>query len=691
MKKRLLIAVLAAVAAISFGAFAGCDKGKVDPSEKIEIALSPQELVLEEGETGEISATASDGGTSFTWTSQNEAVAVVDGGLVTGISVGRTQIVVSYGGATARCNVTITEKEIDEPLLVVPESSYALDAGESTTVTVRAYSVDGLPAAVEQTDESVAEIAAAETVADEKVDIVVTGKNRGVSTVTLVVGTGESAVRASFSVTVKDLVEMSFTYPEALSDHLLVGESYDLGSLIGFKVNGASATEDYLENVETEIALKNEDGRANIADNVFTAERSGEYTLVFHVTVYGTDEYFFEESVNLVLVPKAVYGTFGNELSVKENTGWDLFNGVSAAQFSANPDGEDWNPTAGPQGSSPDDTYGILKIKAGTTGESNSAYVALEETRVFLRNLDAYKDNDRVEIVMYYGWNNRQPAMNANYWDFGMLDENYNLKGTGGASDPFKTAHPMPTAQWTVWSVTLAEIRELGITASETAALGFRIQPHKDASRDYCFFSVSVVEGIESGDAVYGELGNEIAVKAGNEAKWDVKNGASKTDFSANSEVVSGNPTAGPDGAAEDATYGILKIKTGTTGVANSVYVSLEGTRDIMRNLDSYADGDFVEITMYYGWNTASSNMNASYWDFGILDGGYNLLSVNAEFKKTHPLPTQQWVVWSVTIGELRELGAIASDAAAVGFRIQPHKDASRDICFYSVRAVKAE
>lgn len=48
MKKRLLIAVLAAVAAISFGAFAGCDKGKVDPSEKIEIALSPQELVLEE-------------------------------------------------------------------------------------------------------------------------------------------------------------------------------------------------------------------------------------------------------------------------------------------------------------------------------------------------------------------------------------------------------------------------------------------------------------------------------------------------------------------------------------------------------------------------------------------------------------------------------------------------------------------
>ena len=125
--------------------------------------------------------------------------------------------------------------------------------------------------------------------------------------------------------------------------------------------------------------------------------------------------------------------------------------------------------------------------------------------------------------------------------------------------------------------------------------------------------------------------------------------------------------------------------------MANSVYVSLEGTRDIMRNLDSYADGDFVEITMYYGWNTASSNMNASYWDFGILDGGYNLLSVNAEFKKTHPLPTQQWVVWSVTIGELRELGAIASDAAAVGFRIQPHKDASRDICFYSVRAVKAE
>ncbi|MDY6024074.1 MAG: sialidase family protein [Candidatus Borkfalkiaceae bacterium] len=59
-------------------------------------------------------------------------------------------------------------------------------------------------------------------------------------------------------------------------------------------------------------------------------------------------------------------------------------------------------------------------------------------------------------------------------------------------------------------------------------------------------------------------------------------------------------------------------------------------------------------------------------------------------FKNEHPMPTQKWVVWSVTIGELKELGATLSDESVIGFRIQPHKDSSRDICFYSVKVVKA-
>lgn len=334
---------------------------------------------------------------------------------------------------------------------------------------------------------------------------------------------------------------------------------------------------------------------------------------------------------------------------MKENTGWDLYNGATKEQFSENPEGENFNPTEGPIGSSSEDTYGLLKIKSGTTGVANSAYVSLDGTETIVRNLDAYKDNDCIEITMYYGWNSVRPEISQTYWDFGVLDKDYNLTGTEGTSDAFKTAHPISTAQWTVWTVTVGELRELGIQAAKDATLGFRIQPHKDASRDYCFYEVEVIEGIESGEAVYGELGNEVTIKSGNEVYWEMKNKATAEDFSPNTETIAGNPEAGPEGSLAEDEYSILKIKTGTTGAANSVYVRLEGTTAIMRNLDSYGENDRVEITMYYGWQAEFTNMNQTYWDFGVLDGNYNLTGTsgtNNAFKNEHPMPTQKWSIY---------------------------------------------
>lgn len=693
-KKILLCIVLALSCLFISATFSGCKGKEAQNVPTVTLTLTPQSLSLEEGKTAQISAVASDSGTDIRWSSQNEQVASVENGMVSGVSVGSTQIIAAYAGVTARCEVNVTERVIDEPLIVFAEEKCELTVGENKNFTAYVYGMNGSAVKIEQPSvDTVKASVLQETVEDGKIEIGVEALARGKSTVTVVVGAGEEELRANWEVTVKDALDMTFYYPQELYDHFVTEENYDLEQCYLLKVNGKIADSAYLENVEIETDLKVSTEDAVLSDNVFRAKEGGEFEVEFRFTVFGTDTYIFEEQVQVVFEAKAQYGKFGNEISMKENTGWDLYNGATKEQFSENPEGENFNPTEGPVGSSAEDTYGLLKIKSGTTGVANSAYISLDGTETIVRNLDAYKDNDRIEITMYYGWNSVRPEISQTYWDFGVLDKDYNLTGTEGTSDAFKTAHPMPTAQWTVWTVTVGELRELGIQAAKNATLGFRIQPHKDASRDYCFYEVEVIEGIESGEAVYGELSNEVTIKSGNEVYWEMKNKATADDFSPNTETIAGNPEAGPEGSLAEDGYSILKIKTGTTGAANSVYVRLEGTTAIMRNLDSYGENDRVEITMYYGWQTEFTNMNQTYWDFGVLDGNYNLTGTsgtNNAFKNEHPMPTQKWVVWTVTIGELKELGATLSDESAIGFRIQPHKDSSRDICFYSVKVVKA-
>ena len=77
------------------------------------VSLSQTSISLEEGQTQSLTATvfppnATD--PTVTWKSSDEAVARVEGGVVTGVKKGSARITASAGAKSAVCKVTVTEK-----------------------------------------------------------------------------------------------------------------------------------------------------------------------------------------------------------------------------------------------------------------------------------------------------------------------------------------------------------------------------------------------------------------------------------------------------------------------------------------------------------------------------------------------------------------------------------------------------
>lgn len=126
-------AAAALVFAILFCAF-GCDFSNPSvPQETPEgpaISLSQTSLLLEIGETAQLSAQTSDG-SSVLWVSSLERVAAVDqNGAVTGVSLGRADISAISGGTMVSCSVTVTgPAESGEVFL--PITSMRLKVGET--------------------------------------------------------------------------------------------------------------------------------------------------------------------------------------------------------------------------------------------------------------------------------------------------------------------------------------------------------------------------------------------------------------------------------------------------------------------------------------------------------------------------------------------------------------------------------
>ena len=100
------------------------------------VTLDKNELILEYGETEQLTATVSpEGAQKVNWKSDNEDVAKVnDSGLVTAVSAGTTVITAEAGDKTAQCRVTVEEAEpLELTASLTPEKVYD---GDAVTLTI---------------------------------------------------------------------------------------------------------------------------------------------------------------------------------------------------------------------------------------------------------------------------------------------------------------------------------------------------------------------------------------------------------------------------------------------------------------------------------------------------------------------------------------------------------------------------
>lgn len=75
------------------------------------ITLSTYSVTIPVGTTYTVTATVSPmtPGSTVSWSSANQAIATVSGGVITGKAVGQTDVTATYMGATATCHVTVTQ------------------------------------------------------------------------------------------------------------------------------------------------------------------------------------------------------------------------------------------------------------------------------------------------------------------------------------------------------------------------------------------------------------------------------------------------------------------------------------------------------------------------------------------------------------------------------------------------------
>ncbi len=140
----------------------------------VPLTLDQSELALEAGAVGTL--TASGGGESYTWSSDNEAVATVDeNGTVTAVAAGEAVISVTDGANTVQCAVQVAAVEVDGTL-TLNRDDFTMGVGESWQLKV-----SGTDAAVTWSIENSA-------VATIAADGTVTGVSSGVTTAYAKVG-----------------------------------------------------------------------------------------------------------------------------------------------------------------------------------------------------------------------------------------------------------------------------------------------------------------------------------------------------------------------------------------------------------------------------------------------------------------------------------------------------------------------
>lgn len=93
------------------------------------LTISQQEATIDlaESNTLQLTATSSVAGDKFTWSSNDPAVATVEGGLVTAVDIGSTIITASVGKSSVYCMLTVTNSDL-------PADYRRLEKGQNATV-----------------------------------------------------------------------------------------------------------------------------------------------------------------------------------------------------------------------------------------------------------------------------------------------------------------------------------------------------------------------------------------------------------------------------------------------------------------------------------------------------------------------------------------------------------------------------
>ncbi len=161
------------------------------------VTLNKSSITIEMGKTDTLTASC-----AVTWTSENPAVAAVDGnGTVTGAGAGTTRIIAtSAEGMTAACSVTVTAVST-----TISPAAVSIKAGESTT----------LSAAVVGTDKTVVWASSDASVATVALNGTVTGIKAGTATITATA----NGVSASCQVTVTAVNNAANDTATALKDN----------------------------------------------------------------------------------------------------------------------------------------------------------------------------------------------------------------------------------------------------------------------------------------------------------------------------------------------------------------------------------------------------------------------------------------------------------------------------------------
>lgn len=137
---------------------------EVLPVDVEKIIVDPKEVSVQEGETVQLSAVVQPEDADYEeiiWSSADPDIASVDkDGLVTGVSAGNTEIVVSAGSMTGNCTVTVTGIPVSS--IELNETEIALNAGETCQLTAEVMPEDAYDKTVTWTssDAAVASVSA---------------------------------------------------------------------------------------------------------------------------------------------------------------------------------------------------------------------------------------------------------------------------------------------------------------------------------------------------------------------------------------------------------------------------------------------------------------------------------------------------------------------------------------------------